>query len=316
MEFPAELRLKLEQLFNGRDIGKMTAASEELSLRYRSEGGSGRSLVKEEREVLAYAAVRMPATFGAVCRALELTLARWDGGISSVLDIGAGTGAACHAAQLLTECTHITCIEREERMISPGRELTEARGISAEWIRADISAGLSYHADLVIASYCLNELSPEAWRTALIGLWSSADRLLLLVEPGTPQGFSRIKQARELLVAEGGYIAAPCPHSSECPLPENDWCHFTARIARSKLHKQLKGGDAPYEDEKFCFLAVSKEPCHGAASRILRHPRIESGRITLRLCTERGISDRLVTRKSPLFKAARKSDSGDTFPEE
>ena len=95
-------------------------------------------------------------------------------------------------------------------------------------------------------------------------------------------------------------------------LPADDWCHFTARVARSKLHKQLKGGDAPYEDEKFCFLAVAREPCETKA-RILRHPKIESGLITLKLCTDNGICERKITRKDPLFKAARKSDSGDSF---
>ena len=109
-------------------------------------------------------------------------------------------------------------------------------------------------------------------------------------------------------------MAAPCPTNGECTLPEDDWCHFTARVQRSKIHKQLKGGDAPYEDEKFCFIAVSRTEVEGA-SRILRHPKIESGKITLRLCTADGICDKLVTKKSPLFKAARKSDSGDSFGE-
>ena len=107
-------------------------------------------------------------------------------------------------------------------------------------------------------------------------------------------------------------MAAPCPSGGECKLPADDWCHFTARVARTKLHKQLKGGDVPYEDEKFCFLAVSRTECEGK-SRILRHPKIESGKITLRICSEQGISDKMVTKKSSFFKAARKSDCGDSF---
>ena len=163
--------------------------------------------------------------------------------------------------------------------------------------------------------YCLNELTPSARKAALMKLWHSTDKLLLIIEPGTPEGFSQLREARKLLLSEGGYIAAPCPHNGDCMLPEDDWCHFTARVARTKLHKQLKGGDAPYEDEKFCFLAVSRRECEGRA-RILRHPKIESGKITLKLCTEQGISDKMVTKKSPLFKASRKSDSGDSFAEE
>ena len=167
---------------------------------------------------------------------------------------------------------------------------------------------------MVVSSYCLNELAAEERKKALVRLWEHTDKLLVLIEPGTPEGASQLREARKTLIEAGGYVVAPCPSNGECTLPTDDWCHFTARVARSKLHKQLKGGDAPYEDEKFCFLAVSKSEYCGKA-RILRHPKIESGKITLRLCTEQGISDRIVTRKSPLFKAARKSDSGDSFDE-
>ncbi len=315
MEFPSELRFTIEQLAAGQDIRGMTACAEGISKRYRSESGAGKVLVSSERDTLAYAAVRMPATFGAVSKALELTMECFEGEITSILDVGAGTGAASHAAELVTECDNITCLEREDSMIALGRKLMESRGIEARWIKKDISAAdIDERAELVISSYCLNELSPAARKAAVAKLWKSTEKLLVIIEPGTPEGFSQLKEARKLLLAEGGYVAAPCPSCGECRLPEDDWCHFTARVARTKLHKQLKGGDAPYEDEKFCFLAVSRSEC-GGRNRILRHPKIESGKITLRICSAEGISDTVVTKKSPLFKAARKSDSGDSFGE-
>ncbi len=313
MEFPSELRFAIEQLFAGQDIKMMTAAAEGVSKRYRTESGAGKSLVNNERDTLAYAAVRMPATFGAVSKAIELTMECFEDEISSVLDVGAGTGAASHAAELITECEDITCIEREDSMISLGKQLMQARGISAQWIKRDISsAKLVEKADLVLSSYCLNELTVSARKSAVEQLWNAAEKLLIIVEPGTPEGFAQLREARKQLIGLGGYVAAPCPTNGECMLPADDWCHFTARVARTKLHKQLKGGDAPYEDEKFCFIAVSRTEVSGKP-RILRHPKIESGKITLRLCTEDGICDKLVTKKSPLFKAARKSDSGDSF---
>ncbi len=313
MEFPSELRFAIEQLAAAQDIKAMTASAEGISKRYRSESGAGRSLVSSERDTLAYAAVRMPATFGAVSKALELTMECFDEEITSILDVGAGTGAASHAAELVTGCDNITCLEREEGMMSLGKKLMQARGIEADWIRRDISSSpINERADMVISSYCLNELTQAARKSAVLKLWESTEKLLVIIEPGTPEGFSQLREARKLLLDAGGYIAAPCPTCGECMLPEDDWCHFTARIARTKLHKQLKGGDAPYEDEKFCFLAVSRNECAGR-SRILRHPKIESGKITLHLCTAEGIADKIVTKKSPLFKAARKSDSGDSF---
>lgn len=315
MEFPSELRLATERLLAGQDIKAITASAEGISKRYRSESGTGKSLVSSGRDTLAYAAVRMPATFGAVSRALGLTMQRCNAEISSVLDVGAGTGAASHAAQLVTGCENITCIEREDSMISLGKQLMQARGISAQWIKRDISlADFDEKADLVLSSYCLNELSPLSREKAVQRLWNAAEKLLVIVELGTPEGFGQLCAARKQLIAMGGFVAAPCPTNGECPLPTDDWCHFTARIARTRLHKQLKGGEVPYEDEKFCFIAVSRTEAVGAA-RIIRHPKIESGRITLRLCTADGICDKLVTRKNPLFKTARKSDSGDSFDE-
>lgn len=311
MEFPYEIREYVEELA-ARQEGLLKAA-ERLSERYRGESGSGSPLVKGSRDILAYAAVRMPATFGAAAKALELTLKHFGGEIGSVLDVGAGTGAASFAAHFLTGCGDISCLEREQGMIDLGRELSRRCGAEFQWIRQDIAGGLERRADMVISAYCLNEMTAAGRSSALEKLWSAADKLLVIIEPGTPEGFSQIKQARELLTGLGGSIAAPCPGISECPLTEGDWCHFTARIARGKLHKRLKGGDAPYEDEKFSFIAVSREPCQPCEARILRHPRIDSGRVTLRLCTAQGVEERTVTRRDPRFKAARKSDSGEVF---
>lgn len=315
MEFPQVLRAHIEQRFESENLKAMTAVAEGLSSRYRSESGTGKSLVSSSRDVLAYAAVRMPATYGAVSRALELTLRHFSGELTSILDVGAGTGAAALAAAEITGCQSVTCIERERAMISLGSELMRLRGISPHWINRDISAGISEKAALVLCSYCMNEMSAEARKTALCRLWDAAEQLLLIIEPGTPAGFAQLKEARNTLAELGGHIVAPCPEAEQCPLPDDDWCHFTVRIPRTRLHKQLKGGDAPYEDEKFCFLAVSKTPQNRCKARILRHPRIESGKITLRLCTENGIHDSVITRKSPLFKSARKADSGDSFNE-
>ena len=313
MEFPYELRCEIERLLESENLKQLTAAAEGISSRYRSESGTGKSLVSGRRDVLAYAAVRMPATFGAVSKALEAALAHFDGEINSILDIGAGTGAASFAANLLTECENITCVERERTMSEIGERLAAAMNLPIKWENRDITQGLHGSADLVLSSYCMNELSAAARTEAVKRLWASAEKLLLIVDTGTPVGYSQLKEARDILIKEGAHIIAPCPHEGACPLDEGDWCHFTARIARSKLHKQLKGGDAPYEDEKFCFRAASREDYGRCEARILRHPRIDSGRITLKLCTAGGICERMVTKKDPRFKAARKSDCGDEF---
>lgn len=136
-----------------------------------------------------------------------------------------------------------------------------------------------------------------------------------MIEPGTPEGFRQIKAARDYLLDRGAALLAPCPHEKSCPLPPDDWCHFSCRVARSRLHRQLKGGDAPYEDEKFCYLAFGRAKGARFSSRILRHPQIESGKITLQLCTPSGLVTLPVRKRDgTLFKTARKANSGDAFP--
>lgn len=316
MEFPAEVQNRINELAEGVDFKVLKSAAEKLSENYRAESADGKRGAVSKTDALAYAAVRMAATFAAVSKALELSLARFDGEIGSILDVGAGTGAGAIAAARLTGCRNIICVEREENMLALGRELCGAAGVSAVWEKGDIFEGIAKRADLVICSYCLNELSLLRRDTAVMVLAKTTEKLLVIVEPGTPFAFGEMKQTRETLIERGLKIAAPCPHEKECPLPEDDWCHFTARAGRSKLHKLLKNADAPYEDEKFCFVAAARNPDKftRCEARVLRKPLIQSGMITLKLCESDGIKSETITKKSPLFKAARKAEHGGEFP--
>ena len=320
MELPCALWETIEQKAAQCPQKVLTEAAEAISLRYRKESGHGARLLTRDVEALAYACARMPATYGAVSTALGHTLTLLEpSSLRSVLDIGAGTGAASWAARaLLPHATDFTCLEREEAMSRLGRELMEGDEILSQsrWLRQDLStAPVALHADLVLESYCLNELSDSAREKTLLELWEAADRLLLLIEPGTPVGFSQLRKARELLLARGAHMAAPCPHEDACPLPPSDWCQFSCRIPRTRLQKALKGGDAPYEDEKFSFLALSKTPLDLPAARILRHPGKSGGLISLKLCTGEGLREISVTKKQgALFKQARKAQAGDSFP--
>ena len=116
-----------------------------------------------------------------------------------------------------------------------------------------------------------------------------------------------------MLINKGGNVIAPCPNIVNCPIQENDWCHTTCRVARTKIHKLLKNGDVPYEDEKFSYIAVSKDSIDKEDfARVLRHPKIETGKITLQVCSNEGIIEKVVTKKDKeLFKVARKASCGD-----
>ena len=116
---------------------------------------------------------------------------------------------------------------------------------------------------------------------------------------------------RKTLIENGAFIAAPCPHQNECP---NNWCHFGCRVARSKLHRIAKSGEAPFEDEKFCYLIATRRKYAAAASRVLRRPLIETGKVTLSLCMPDGIPEKTFSKKDGVvYKAARKAKWGDVF---
>ncbi len=314
MTFPEAIRTETERLCSRESVTALSETARRISEGYRSAGTN--RTITGEREILAYTAARMPATFGAVSRALELSLGCFGGGISSITsiaDYGAGTGAGIIAAALLTDCEELFAYEQEPNMLKLGSRFCELLDLPVKWENCDITRDFpKKKTDLAICAYCLNELPEAAREKTLAHLAESADKLLI-VEPGTPAAFAQMKKLRAALIERGFSIAAPCPHNGECPLPEDDWCHFSERVQRSALHKRLKGGDAPYEDEKFCFLAAQKNaaPCE---ARILRKPLIQAGKITLNLCTKNGLETRIVTKSNPDFKKARKAEVGDGFP--
>ena len=158
----------------------------------------------------------------------------------------------------------------------------------------------------------INEIKLQDREIVFDRLWNMADKMLLIVEPGTKEGFEVISHAREYFLAGGLHIAAPCTHENKCGLDKDDWCHFSVRVARSRIHKLIKEADVPYEDEKFSYIAIVKDDVTSDGMRILRHPDIRKGNIGLRVCDSQGIRNTIITKKDgELFKKARKSSAGD-----
>jgi len=319
MELPNDLQRTLEAWTQGLCRRPILDAAREISLRYRDrDRAKGSSLIRSREEALAYAVSRMPATYGAVYTALSQALtAAGNPALATLLDAGAGTGAASWAASALTDVRGIVCLEYEAQMRLLGEALMRnapAPMDTARWLSCDIARdALPARADLVIASYVFNELPAERRQAAAEKLWAAADRMLLLVESGTPQGFELLRRVRESLPEKGAFLLAPCPHEGPCPMAGNDWCHFSCRVPRSQLHRLAKGGDAPYEDEKFAYLALSRAPAVPQGGRVLRHPKIEKGHIRLELCTASGLRQATYSKKDgePYHKA-RKLQWGDT----
>ena len=330
MELPIAVRDALDTLIaaSGFTTAALRDAAEKMTVSYKEASGRGARLVTERCAALAYAAARMPATYGAVCSALSGALQTLsDGDISSlttVLDLGAGTGASVLAAAACLPCggaLSVTAVEREREMLSVGCALTQDCPVT--WVQDDavsyarrlISEGTRY--DVVIASYMTNEMSSEDRLSFLNLLWSVTGKLLVLIEPGTKVGSAILREAKQQLSPDSATVCAPCPAIAGCPLDDDDWCHFTCRVARSRLHKALKGGDVPYEDEKFSYLALTALPHRNTCARVLRHPQKDAGRISVVLCTPDGRQSKTVTKRDKTaFARARKAGAGDTLDSE
>ena len=75
------------------------------------------------------------------------------------------------------------------------------------------------------------------------------------------------------------------------------WCHVAVRLERSRLHRTAKGAALAYEDEKYSYVAMSREPGSPIGARVIGHPRPQHGRIDLDLCTPDGLRAETVNRR-------------------
>ncbi|MFG3256182.1 small ribosomal subunit Rsm22 family protein [Streptomyces sp. NPDC048172] len=271
---------------------------------------------------MAYAAYRMPATHAAAGMALDALAERapsW--APDSHLDIGGGTGAATWAVAGTWGGVASTVVDWAGPALDLGRELAEGAGIDARWVPGSLRGrGRNTtlpRADLVTVSYVLGELAPDDRRAAVDAAAAAATGAVVLVEPGTPDGYLRIREARDALIGAGLRVLAPCPHSGTCPIVVGeDWCHFAVRVARSSLHRRVKGGELGHEDEKFSYVAAVRDGVTGtpADARVVRRPQTRKGQVLLDLCDGAGLERTTVTKRhGDAYRAARKAEWGDAW---
>ena len=317
---PGGLQAAVAAMLEGVSRTELSARAAKLSAAYRAGDGSD-SAIADMPDVLAYLVTRMPATYAAIAAALgQFRLAAPEFAPASLLDVGAGPGTASFAAVAAwPDITAVTMIDANRRFIATAGDLATASGHAAlagsTRILADamrLGRDLPV-ADVVLAAYALAEIGDTDALAAR--LWQASRAALVLVEPGTPAGFRRIRSARDALIASGASIAAPCPHASACPIVEPDWCHFGERLARSRDHRLVKAADAPFEDEKFSYVVAVRPQVmmagHGA--RVLAPPRSSKAGMLLKLCQANGtIAERTVPRRDKAaFAAVRRTRWGD-----
>lgn len=318
-ELPWALRAAVARELEGVSRKGLAERAQRASQAYRAGRGSA-GVIREAADALAYALTRLPATYAACAVVFAEAQARAPGfQPARLLDAGVGTAAASWAAlETWPKIASAAWLDESASFLEVARRLA-ADGppplAAAEARRLDLAAGAADwpRADLVVCSYALAEIAPARQSGVVAALWDACEGLLALVEPGTPAGFARLRAARAALIAAGAEILAPCPHTDDCPMAGEDWCHFRVRLPRSRDHRLAKGAEVPFEDEPFAYL-VAARPGVGAAApaRVLAPPRGGKPGIDLKLCTPDGLARPFVARRDKAaYGLARRLDWGD-----
>ena len=335
---------------------ELQRAVDALSRRYR-DGAAGAGAVGRltDAERLAYAVVRLPATAAALDAVFDAVERHTQVEPRTITDLGAGPGTVLWPAlSRWPGIRRVTLIDRDPELLrlgvrlwtppgprpgllpasarptpglppasagpAPGLSPASARplpGLDVQLRTGDLAAGDAPAADLVVLSYAIGELTEARAGQALERALALTSGALVVVEPGTPAGFARIRVVRDRLRASGATIAAPCPHDEACPMAGADWCHFAVRLDRSRAHRQSKHAALGWEDEKFAYVVAVRDAAllrARAEARVIRRPRKETGHVRLALCAAGGLTDAVVTRRAPTYRAARDASWGDAWP--
>lgn len=267
--------------------GSVTARARSLSQRYLADRPAESAILADPTDVAAYATARMPATFAAARFALE-ELLRAEPSLTptTLLDLGAGTGAATWAAWDAFDSLKAVelrdysapALDLAARLLA-STDLTvtttlgDAGGsVASQHLRVESAASSGSGSlalsrpvsptgpthDLAICAYVLSELAPDQRREVVATAIDQAATAVVVIEPGTPAGFARILAVRSQLLAAGWRLAAPCPHELPCPVAARpgDWCHAAVRLQRTHEHRAAKGGTRDFEDEKLAWIAA------------------------------------------------------------
>ncbi|KAI8093636.1 mitochondrial small ribosomal subunit Rsm22-domain-containing protein [Halteromyces radiatus] len=293
------------------------------------------------RESAAYAAGVLPSTFAAITNVLiELKNRLSNYSPTSMLDFGTGPGTAIWAARnVFDDLDKITGVDLSEDMLRTAEFIEDA---SQTKKNVEFKRYLAYDprqpkTDLVVSAFTLGDISSLALQKSTVQqLWDQTADVLVLIERGTPVGFSNIARARQVILdyeKEKVHVVAPCPHDKPCPLlyspqanPDKFWCHFSQRVQRPSFLMKTKHSKFNTEDSKYSYVILRKgsRPINNSMEgqayhwpRLIQPPLKKNKHVVMDQCASTGTIQRMVIPKSQgkvPYRDARKSAWGDAFP--
>lgn len=292
MHIPHKLRLAIDEVLTGSSTCTLHRNFTELARAY-AHGRGETPFVESRDKVYAYIATRMPSIYVVLLAVFQEIATRCPTfAPTSLIDVGSGPGTVMWAVEEIWQTlSSLRLLDNNLLFRQVGQQLAASANhplsAIASWEDINLLDGgqkIEGAADLVTASYVLGELSAPAQERRILDLWHSTEQFLVLVEPGTPDGFRRILSARSLLLNAGASLFAPCAGTNDCPLSGERWCHFARRVERTRTQRSSKGGSLGFEDEKYSFLVVSRTATPPIFGRVVAPPTIFKHEATLYMC--------------------------------
>ena len=295
MILPIDVQQKVNDLFVGLNKESLVSKREQLTQKYKTSQAVNKSVFDSNSDSAVYAISRMPATYAVIFRLIsDLIEQNKLEKISSVIDIGSGTGAGFFACREIFDNIKISLFERDKNMIDIFDKFETGNSVK----RFDfLKDSIDETADLVMCNYVFSELNEEGRKTALNKMIDSSNKYVLVVDTGTPRTYENFMKLKKMVFEKGHRVIAPC-QSEKCGL-KNDYCQFFARVERSSLMKMSKSAELSYEDEKYFYLLIEKD-CKDEVvleKRVIRRPQIKTNFVELKLCSKDGVVDEKFTKK-------------------
>ncbi len=274
---------------------------------------------------LSYAIARMPATLSVQEKIWkifqeQITLKNTP---LSLVDVGAGPGTILWSLPNKTWIKNLTLVEKNSSFITLSKKIAKEnpyiknKELDITYIQQDISTSPIPSADIIFASYWLNEM--KHIDKIIENIWQAAEKYIIIIEPGTPLGFKNILKARQFFINKGALIIAPCPGNISCPLKDHStmWCHFRTRLPRHKNHAYIKSANLSFEEEPYSYLIVQKKidiSSFSTKNRIISSvKKTKLGAETL-ICTSENLQQLVVLKKEKAsYKHLLKKKWGDSI---
>jgi ribosomal protein RSM22 (predicted rRNA methylase) len=152
VQLPGDIRAFVDEYAGQVPSSNLARAVAAMSEHYRGHRPTAALLLPAREKVAAYLVTRLPATYAAAFAVLSQVR---HCPVTSLLDLGAGPGAATLAARQIFSLSQCTLIESDPDFVEVARQLLP----EAELLPRDLRRFDEYPAhDLVVANCALSEL--------------------------------------------------------------------------------------------------------------------------------------------------------------